>query len=374
MMKRKNYANDIRAVLTLDAGGTNLAFGAIRSNNDLIDTISLPSHADNLDKCLTNIVEGFKQVMENIKYKPVAISFAFPGPSDYAGGIIGNLPNFPAFRGGVALGPYLEDIFGLPVFINNDGDLFAYGEAMSGVLPELNSEFVKRGIDRKYNNLLGVTLGTGTGGGIVTNGDLFMGDNGAGAEIWDIRNKKFKDCFVEESASIRAVVREYKKLTGDKNTLLTPRDIFEMAEGAREGDADAAKQSFAEFGEILGDLLANIVTVVDGAVVLGGGLAASHKYFMPYVIKEMNGHLNTCDGKHQIPRMESKAFDMSDSRQREAFFEGGTVKVKVPYSNREVTYNSEKRIPIMISKLGTSRAAYLGAYAFALNALDRAGK
>ena len=56
--------------------------------------------------------------------------FRLSGTSaDYAHGIIGDLPNFPGFRGGVALGPYLEHVFGIPVFINNDGNLFAYGEA-----------------------------------------------------------------------------------------------------------------------------------------------------------------------------------------------------------------------------------------------------
>ena len=52
-------------------------------------------------------------------------SFAFPGPADYPAGIIGDLAEYPAFRGGVALGPMLAERFGLPTFINNDGDLFA---------------------------------------------------------------------------------------------------------------------------------------------------------------------------------------------------------------------------------------------------------
>ena len=84
------------------------------------------------------MVEGFKAIQAGLPEAPVAISFAFPGPADYQAGIIGDLPNFPSFRGGVALGPFLEDIFGIPVFINNDGSLFAYGEALTGVLPEIN--------------------------------------------------------------------------------------------------------------------------------------------------------------------------------------------------------------------------------------------
>ena len=113
----------------------------------------------------------------------MAISFAFPGPADYPAGIIGDLPNLPAFRGGVALGPMLEAKFGLPVFINNDGDLFAYGEATAGFLPWVNDQLAQAGSPRRFENLVGVTLGTGFGGGIVRRGELLTGDNSMAAEI-----------------------------------------------------------------------------------------------------------------------------------------------------------------------------------------------
>ena len=120
-----NYTNDDRVVMTLDAGGTNLVFAAIQANEQVVDEIKIPSVPNNLDKMLDALVDGFNQVRSKIKEKPVAISFAFPGPADYPNGIIGDLPNLPAFRGGVALGPFLEYKFQLPVFINNDGDLYA---------------------------------------------------------------------------------------------------------------------------------------------------------------------------------------------------------------------------------------------------------
>ena len=96
-----------------------------------------------------------------------ALSFAFPGPADYPNGIIGDLKNLPAFRGGVPLGPLLAETFGAPVFINNDGDLFAYGEAMAGLLPEVNGMLEAAGSPKRFRNLLGVTLGTGFGAGLV---------------------------------------------------------------------------------------------------------------------------------------------------------------------------------------------------------------
>ena len=133
------YKNDSRVVLTLDAGGTNMVFGAMKGEEYILDPITLPSNANNLDLCLETMVTGFKSVINLLgEVKPVAISFAFPGPADYAHGIIGGfLPNFPSFRDGVALGPYLKDVFGIPVYINNDGDLYAFGEALGGALPSV---------------------------------------------------------------------------------------------------------------------------------------------------------------------------------------------------------------------------------------------
>ena len=133
------YQHDNRTVVTLDAGGTNFVFGAMRGCEFITEPLRKPSNADDLDRCLATLVEGFGEIISRLDTPPVAISFAFPGPADYPHGIIGgNLPNFPSFRDGVALGPFLEMKFGIPVFINNDGNLFAYGEAMVGALPRIS--------------------------------------------------------------------------------------------------------------------------------------------------------------------------------------------------------------------------------------------
>ena len=131
-------SDDPRIVMTLDAGGTAFEFSAMRGHKPVIRSISLPSAADNLERSLENIIAGFEGVRRQLPDPPVAISFAFPGPADYPAGIITNVGNLPAFKGGVPLGPVLQERFGIPVFINNDGDLFAYGEAIAGFLPDVN--------------------------------------------------------------------------------------------------------------------------------------------------------------------------------------------------------------------------------------------
>lgn len=159
-----DFRNDSRIVLTLDAGGTNMVFSAMRGGEYIVDPITLPSNSNNLDLCLETMVLGFSTVLNSLEDKPVAISFAFPGPADYPNGIIGGyLPNFPSFRDGVALGPFLEDKFGIPVYINNDGDLYAFGEALGGALPDVNRRLAEAGSKKRYRNLIGYTFGTGFG-------------------------------------------------------------------------------------------------------------------------------------------------------------------------------------------------------------------
>ena len=141
-----NIINDQRVVMTLDAGGTNFVFSAVKGAKEIIEPVRLASNANDLKLCLETIIMGFESVKNKLNEVPVAISFAFPGPADYVNGIIGDLGNLPAFRGGVALGPMLKQHFNMPVFINNDGDLFAYGEAIFGMLPALNHQLAHLGI------------------------------------------------------------------------------------------------------------------------------------------------------------------------------------------------------------------------------------
>src|SRR5436190_2160809 len=170
--------------------------------------LTLPSRAHDLAASLATIVAGFEEVAARAGSAPAAISFAFPGRADSPAGIVGNTHNLPAFEQPVALGPMLEDRFRVPVLINNDGDLFAYGEALAGFLPDVNRLLAGAGSARRYRSLFGATLGTGFGGGIVHDGRLHVGDNAAAAEVWALRNKLDPSSWVEDAVSLRAVREE----------------------------------------------------------------------------------------------------------------------------------------------------------------------
>ena len=358
---------DSYTILTLDAGGTNLEFRAMRDQKDIAEPVILPSRAGDLSACLKNIVDGFQRQKEASGGVIHAISSTFPGPSDYANGIIGDLQNLPAFRGGVALGPMLEEHFKVPVFINNDGDLFAYGEALCGALPEINAELESHGSPKRFKNLLGLTLGTGFGAGIVIDGRLLMGDNSAAAEIWCVRNKLDRDSYAEEGVSIRALRRCYSKETGqDIESVPEPVEIAAIAEGKLQGDMEVAKHAFKRMGEVLGDAAANATTLMDGLVVIGGGLAGAWKHFLPEMVAEMNRELINVTGTTAFPRTESTVFNLEDAEQRSEFMRGQARMIQVPGSSRTVPYDPQKRIGVAISKLGTVRAASLGAYALAV--------
>lgn len=366
------YRNDNRTVITLDAGGTNFVFGAVRANCFVVDPITLPANAADLDRCLATMVEGFNRVIAALDTPPVAISFAFPGPADYPNGIIGgHLPNFPSFRNGVALGPFLHGKFGIPVYINNDADLYAYGEALAGALPDINERLAKAGSSKRYRNLLGYTFGTGFGFGFVSNGELHVGDNSC-VETFCLKHKHMPDVMVEDGVAVRAVKRVYAQLSGSNDPSLEPKDIFDIAEGKRAGDSDAARRSFAMMGEVAGDAMATAVTLIDGLIVIGGGITAAAKYIMPSLLAQLRGRMFSLDGG-MLDRVQMKVYDLDDEEQFASFARGESRTLKVYGSDREVVYDPQKRIGVMVSKIGTSTAISLGAYAFALNEIDKCG-
>ena len=315
-----DLATESRIVMTLDAGGTNLRFAAMRGGKPVTETVSLPSNGDDLTKCLANIVQGFTEVKALCPEPPSAISFAFPGPADYPNGIIGDLGNLQGFRGGVALGPMLEDQFDIPVFINNDGDLFVYGEAISGLLPHVNGLLEKTGSSKRYKNLFGVR-------------------------------------------------RVYSELTGiPYDEVPEPKELFEIANGKHSGNLTAAQEAFRRLGESAGDALGSALTLIDGLAVIGGGVSGAWPIFLPALVDELNSTYTGPDGK-QFRRLASTAFNLEDPAQLEIFLKGDNRTIKVPGSGRSLDYDPLQRVGVGMSRLGTSEAVAIGAYAFALQKL-----
>jgi glucokinase len=219
--------------------------------------------------------------------------------------------------------------------------------------------------------LLGVTLGTGLGGGIVRDGELFTGDNSVAGEMWLLRHKLEKNLNAEEGASIRAVRRVYAENAGlPAGDAPEPKLIYDIAEGKAEGNREAACEAFRRMGEVAGDAIANATTLIDGLVVIGGGIAGAHSQFMPAVLAELNGEYPAPNGE-RFRRLIPRAFNLEDAGELAVFLKGGTRELPVPGGKHRIRFDGMQRIGVGISKLGTSEATAIGAYAFALNALDK---
>ena len=108
-----------------------------------------------------------------------------------------------------------------------------------------------------------------------------------------------------------ALKREYAKNSGDTDHNLEPKDMFDIAEGTREGNREAVLKTFEDYGEIAGDAMATAATLIDGLIVIGGGITAARKYIMPALLKEMRGQLQRMNGE-TISRLQFKVYDLDD--------------------------------------------------------------
>lgn len=364
-----NLQNDHRIVLSLDAGGTNLVFSAMKAGQMLGKEVLLSAKVNSLDEFLNRLTDGFEQVKQ-MAGDAQAISFAFPGPADYPKGIIGDLENLPVFRGGVALGPYLERKFNIPVFINNDGDLFTLGEAIGGFLPLINQELEKHGNPKNYRQLIGATFGTGYGGGLFSQNDIIAGDNSAGGEINRMGNILYPEYSSEESVSIRGVRRVFARETNiSLDDCPEPHEIYQIAKGEKKGHQEAAQQSFKELAIVAADSLANSISLFDAPVVIGGGLSGAHDLILPTLVEGLNRSFKTPGGK-SLQRMEVFAYNWNNPSCKQDFLANNSTKITIPGTDEQIDYDPIKKVTIGVSQLGTGEAVALGAYAFAIQKLD----
>jgi hypothetical protein len=119
-----------------------------------------------------------------------------------------------------------------------------------------------------------------------------------------------------------------------------------------------------------GDVIIPAVSITDGLVVLGGSMTGASKYINPPILKAMRSKISTMDGK-ELGRILMKVYDLDNEAERAEFIKGEQQKMKIYGSEIEVDFDPQKRIGLAVSKLGAGKAIAIGAYAFALDQLDR---
>ena len=117
-------------------------------------------------------------------------------------------------------------------------------------------------------------------------------------------------------------------------------------------------------------LLLEVFQLIDGIICIGGGIMNNSEYIMPGILNSMRGTIRTMSGD-VIGRVQSKVYNLDDPEEFAQFASGDAREIKVYGSDRTVTYDPQKRIGVMKSRIGASKAISIGAYTFALSQLDK---
>lgn len=259
----------------IDVGGTKVAAGLVTSDGRILASARRPTPAADADAVLTLVAEVVEELAQGADEEVVGVGVGVAGPVDAQRAHVYFAPNLRWSK--VDARSRLESATGLPVVIENDGNVAAWGEFRFGA-----------GVGS--TDLVLVTVGTGIGGGIVLGGSLFRGAHGAAGEIGHIScvpNGEMCGCgrrgCWEQYASGNALVRQTRALAaerrGDASILLamgdgTPEGVegVHITSAAKAGDP-VAVEALRLLGTALGIGLADLTAIVDPQIfVIGGGV------------------------------------------------------------------------------------------------------
>lgn len=245
-------------IIGIDLGGTSIKTGLVSAKGAIIKKCEMPTEAR---KGTKTVINNIISSINNVKTGKISgIGIGSPGPMDYKKGVIANPVNLP-FRN-IPLRQIIQNKFKIKTFLDNDANCFALAEAIFGQ-------------GKKYENIVGITLGTGLGGGFVTNKKIYHGRSNA-AELGHmtikfdgIKARSGNDGDIEEYAAARGIT----KLYDGKNN---PYSIYKLAMKGNK----RAKKAFGAMGCYLGIELANILYAFDpDIIVIGGKISNSWKFF-----------------------------------------------------------------------------------------------
>lgn len=257
-----------RYTIGLDIGGTKIAAGAVDSRGKIVKKITIFTETRRGKKIiLKNILTAASKVwLPGVK----AIGVAMAGQCDFKNGVFVTGPNFPKNFKNIAIGKILKENFHVPVSLDNDARTFTLAEATFGA-------------GRRYENVIGLTLGTGIGGGIVIDGKIVRGKNNLagefghmtidGSSVFQCSCKKFGH--FEALASGHALEKFYKNFSGKK---LSGQKIM-----AKEKSGEKkAKQAIRMLARHLALGLANLTYLLNpDIIIVGGGLINIQSLWQP---------------------------------------------------------------------------------------------
>ena len=270
-------------VFGVDVGGTTVKLGLFNIEGEVKDKWEIPTRTENGgENILPDIAKSIQEKMDSenmVKDDVAGVGIGVPGPVTSDGTVL-----LAANLGWGKCNPneILGGLLGIPVQTGNDANVAALGEMWKG-----------GGVG--YSNMVAVTLGTGVGGGIIIDGKILCGSNGAGGEIGHIHleDAETEQCgckgygCLEQYASATGVVRLAKRklAASDMDSTLrgievTAKDVWDAV---KAGDALAVEVA-NQYGEYLGKGLAAVANTVNPEIfVIGGGVSKAGTVVIDYM-------------------------------------------------------------------------------------------
>lgn len=258
---------DSSQVIGLDLGGTAIKLGRFTADGTCVQSLQVSTPQPSTPEAvLATMVSAINELDPDCTAQ--AIGIGTPGPADAEGRIARVAINLDGWQN-VPLADWVETQTGLPTVLANDANCAGLGEAWQGA-------------GRTYQDLIVLTLGTGVGGAVILNGELFVGRSGAAGELGLITlNPDGPPCnsgnqgSLEQHCSVQAVRRDMGC------------EPSKLAAQALMGDA-AAIAYWQQYGRYLGAGLASLIYVLTPeAIILGGGISAGADLFLPTVWEEL---------------------------------------------------------------------------------------
>jgi len=279
-------------IITVDLGGTKILSALINAKNEIVGKVKIPTDstkgADFIVECIVNSINT---LLENHKIEEkdiVAIAMGVPGTVNPISGLLSNAPNLGIKNFNIK--EALQKSYKIPVFLENDVNLAALGIK--------NHEF-----NNEVNNMLIVFIGTGIGGALIFNGNIYRGTNFFAGEIGHMLvNNKGELAFSKDSktfemvASRTAIVENINRKINKGNKSNIQEFIVgdkiksnALANAVASGDKLVKKEVKKAF-KVIGSVLGSITTLLNiDTIVLGGGvIEALNDFAIPEIKKSFD--------------------------------------------------------------------------------------
>ena len=264
-------------VIGIDLGATNIRAGLVHEGS--IHTIQ--SKRIKSEGTVEEVLADFYLLIDTLlDNEVVAIGIGVPSVVDLAKGIVYDVQHIPSWKE-VPLKEILEKKYKLPVYVNNDANCFALGEFHFGK-------------GRGQSDMIGLSIGTGLGGGAIVNKHLFAGSNCGAGEFGMV---DYLDHNYEYYASGQYFSHIYN---------LNGEEVFERA---KAGDKQA-QQYYAEMGTHLGNAIKTIMYTYDASFIVLGG-SVRHAY--PYFEKNMWARINTFAFGHSVTNLKIELSELENA-------------------------------------------------------------